>query len=57
MSITKLSIVIPAYNEGKTIHRILDRVKNVQLLNHIEKELILVNDCSTDDTEAAISGV
>lgn len=54
MSITKLSIVIPAYNEGKTIHRILDRVKNVQLLNHIEKELILVNDCSTDDTEAAI---
>ncbi|MFT3826437.1 MAG: glycosyltransferase family 2 protein [Chitinophagaceae bacterium] len=51
---TKLSIVIPAYNEGRTIHLILDRVKAVQLLNNIEKEVIIVNDCSKDDTEEAI---
>ena len=50
----KLSIIIPAYNEGKTIHRILDKVKAVQLLEEIEKEIILVNDFSTDNTEQAI---
>jgi glycosyltransferase involved in cell wall biosynthesis len=50
----KLSIVIPAYNEEKTIHLILDRIKAVQLVNNIEKELIITNDCSKDDTEGAI---
>ncbi len=50
----KLSIIIPAYNEGKTIHQILDKVKAVQLLQEIEKEIILVNDFSTDQTEQAI---
>ncbi len=52
--ITKLSIVIPAYNEEKTIHRILNKVKDVQLINDIEKEVIIVNDCSRDDTKGAI---
>jgi glycosyltransferase involved in cell wall biosynthesis len=50
----KLSIVIPAYNEGATIHFILNKVKAVQLVNNIEKELIIVNDCSKDNTEEAI---
>jgi glycosyltransferase involved in cell wall biosynthesis len=50
----KLSIIIPAYNEQKTIHLILDKIKNVTLLNGIEKEIIIVNDCSKDDTEGAI---
>ena len=50
----KLSIVIPAYNEGATIHFILNKVKDVQLVNNIEKEVIIVNDCSKDNTEEAI---
>ncbi|KIC90185.1 glycosyltransferase family 2 protein [Flavihumibacter sp. ZG627] len=50
----KLSIVVPAYNEGPTIHLILDRIKAVELLNGVEKDVILVNDCSTDDTEQSI---
>jgi glycosyltransferase involved in cell wall biosynthesis len=50
----KLSIVIPAYNEGKTIHLILDKVKAVQLVQNISKEIIIVNDCSKDHTEEAI---
>lgn len=54
MSISKLSIVIPAYNEGPTIHRILNKVKAVELIHNIEKEVIVVNDCSTDNTEEAI---
>ncbi len=49
-----LSIVIPAYNEGPTIHHILNKIKAVKLLNDIKKELIIVNDCSTDNTEESI---
>ncbi len=49
-----LSIVIPAYNEGATIHRILDKVKGVQLLADMKKEVIIVNDCSKDNTEESI---
>lgn len=52
--ITKLSILIPVYNEAKTIHLILDRIAEVKLMGGIEKELILVNDCSTDNTEEAL---
>jgi glycosyltransferase involved in cell wall biosynthesis len=50
MSIKKLSIVIPAYNEARTIHHILNKVDAVQLIGNIEKEIIVVNDCSTDAT-------
>jgi glycosyltransferase involved in cell wall biosynthesis len=50
----KLSIVIPAYNEEKTIHLILDKIAGVQLVNGIDKELIIVNDFSKDDTQGAI---
>lgn len=49
-----LSIVIPAYNEERTIHRILDKVKAVELIGGIQKEIIITNDCSKDDTEGAI---
>lgn len=52
--IEKLSIIIPAYNEGKTIHLILNKIKQVELLNSLQKEVIIINDCSTDTTEDAI---
>jgi glycosyltransferase involved in cell wall biosynthesis len=55
MTIQKLSIIIPAYNEGNTIHLILDKIKSVELVNDIEKEIIIVNDCSADNTEFAIN--
>ncbi len=48
--IQKLSILIPAYNEGPTIHLILDKIKKVQLENNVQKELVIVNDCSKDNT-------
>ena len=54
MNFTKLTIIVPAYNENKTIHFILNKLKEVVLLNDIEKEVIVVNDCSTDDSEAII---
>ncbi len=49
-----LSIVIPAYNEGPTIHRILDKIREVTLIQGIGKEVIIVNDCSRDNTEESI---
>jgi glycosyltransferase involved in cell wall biosynthesis len=52
--LNKLSIIIPAFNEAKTIQSVLKKVANVHLLNDIEKEIIVVNDCSTDDTEGEI---
>src|SRR5437868_2508059 len=51
---TKLSIVIPCYNEERTVHLILDKVVNVRLISNINKELIIVNDCSKDKTKEAI---
>jgi glycosyltransferase involved in cell wall biosynthesis len=50
----KLSIIIPAYNEARTIHLILDKVLAVKLNNDIEKEIIIVNDCSKDDTQKVL---
>jgi glycosyltransferase involved in cell wall biosynthesis len=52
--ITKLSIIIPAYNEGKTIHLILENIKEAELINNIKKEVIIVNDCSSDNTDTKI---
>ena len=49
-----LSIVIPAYNEARTIHLILDRVRAVELAGGLGKEVIIVNDCSSDDTAGAV---
>lgn len=48
--IQKLSILIPAYNEGPTIHLILDKIKNVSLEHQVQKEIVIVNDCSKDNT-------
>ncbi len=50
-----LSIVIPAYNEADTIHLILDKIEEVKLLNNVNKEIIIVNDCSTDGTDISIN--
>ncbi|MBF9235843.1 glycosyltransferase family 2 protein [Hymenobacter sp. BT683] len=49
-----LSIVIPVYNEARTIHQVLDLLRELKLLNNIGKEIILVNDCSTDGSGDAI---
>jgi glycosyltransferase involved in cell wall biosynthesis len=50
----KLSIIIPAYNEAATIHLILNKIQQVNLLNNIEREIVIVNDCSTDQTQETI---
>lgn len=49
-----LSILIPVYNEEDNIQRILDRVRAVKLVNNIAKQIVIVNDCSTDGTEELV---
>lgn len=49
-----LSVIIPVYNESRTIIQLLNRVKDVQLIQNVEKQFVIVNDCSTDNTEALI---
>ncbi len=49
-----LSIIIPAYNEEKTIHLILDKVLAVKLAGGMQKEIVIVNDCSKDNTKNVI---
>jgi glycosyltransferase involved in cell wall biosynthesis len=51
----KLSILIPAYNEEKTIAKLLDTVRTVQLTEGVSKEVIVVDDGSTDNTFSIVS--
>jgi glycosyltransferase involved in cell wall biosynthesis len=53
-SVNKLSIVIPAYNEANTIHFILNKIQEAELINNIAKEIIIVDDCSKDDTQKVL---
>jgi len=46
----KVSIVIPVYNERSTIEQVLAQVK-IAPTHGLEKEIILVDDCSTDGTK------
>lgn len=52
----KLSIVIPAYNEGKTIAKLLELVYDLKLPYSYEKEIIVVNDFSSDSTGLVVRG-
>jgi glycosyltransferase involved in cell wall biosynthesis len=49
-----ISIIVPAYNEAKTIHLILDKLKAVELDFNIEKSILIIDDFSTDNTQQII---
>lgn len=46
----KLSVIIPVFNEEKTVYNVIQRILSVNLMENISKELVIINDCSTDDT-------
>jgi glycosyltransferase involved in cell wall biosynthesis len=50
----KLSILIPAYNEEHTIVEVLNDLKNLKLNHSLEKEIIIIDDLSTDNTAKLI---
>lgn len=49
-----LSIIIPAYNEEATIAQILDKVFEVKLIGDLQKEILVIDDCSSDDTAQVV---
>jgi glycosyltransferase involved in cell wall biosynthesis len=57
MIINKISIIVPAYNEAATISNILDKLVNLTLITNIKKEIIIVNDCSTDNTGEIVKNI
>ncbi len=50
----KLSIIIPVYNEARTIAEVMHVISNLELVGGIQKEIIVVNDCSTDGSRDEI---
>lgn len=50
----KLSVIVPAYNEENTIQHILKKIAEVPLVENLQKEIIVVNDCSSDNTEKKV---
>jgi glycosyltransferase involved in cell wall biosynthesis len=54
MMSNKLSVVIPVFNEANTIENLLNKVAAVELIGGLEKELIIVNDASADNSEEVI---
>lgn len=53
----KLSIIIPAYNEKNTILEILKKIEEVELVNELEKEIVIIDDCSVDGTKEILVGL
>ncbi|QIL76363.1 glycosyltransferase family 2 protein [Hymenobacter sp. HDW8] len=50
-----LTILIPVYNEDRTITQVLDQLREVELAGNIQKEIILIDDCSTDSSVSLIT--
>ncbi len=54
--IKKVSVVIPVYNEEKTIENIIKKVRTADVLG-LEKEIVVVNDCSKDKTKEVLERI
>ena len=53
-SFKKLSVLVAAYNEEHSIGPLLDKVVAVELIHHVSKEIIVVDDASTDNTSGVL---
>jgi glycosyltransferase involved in cell wall biosynthesis len=54
LKIDKLSVLIPVFNEEATIYGLLTKLIQVSLVSEIKKEILVINDCSTDGTASEI---
>jgi len=51
----KLSIIIPVYNEERTLKEIVRRIETVNLINSLSKEIIIIDDGSVDNTSVILN--
>ena len=50
----KISIIVPVYNEINTVETILTNLINLKIYNNVEKEIIIIDDSSTDGSTEII---
>ena len=50
----KLSIIVPAYNEEKTILKVLEKLSSIELIGGFQREIVVINDYSSDNTEEMV---
>ncbi len=50
----KLSVIVPAYNEEKTIWKVLEKLKSIELIGEFQREIVIINDCSSDNTDSVV---
>ena len=50
----KLTIIVPVYNEINTVEIIIKKLINLKLYNNIDKEIIIIDDLSTDGSREII---
>jgi len=55
--VTKVSIVIPVYNEEETIQQLVGLVVDAPIPRGIKREILCINDCSKDNTGARLDGL
>jgi len=53
----KFAIIVPAFNEERSIANVVNEINNVLLSNHYQADIIVVNDCSIDSTATLISNL
>ena len=53
----KVTIIIPAYNEARTIGNLIEKVKQAPLPHNLEKEIVVIDDGSKDDTRERLSKI
>src|SRR3989338_4631606 len=56
-NLKKVTVVIPAYNEEQTVKEIVEKVKQAPIPRDLEKEIIVVDDGSTDRTREKLSDI
>lgn len=57
LSKKKLSIIVPIFNEKKFILKLINKIKKTKINNYFKKEIIVINDGSTDNTEVILSRI
>jgi len=53
----KLSIIMPVYNEAKTIKEVLSHVQKANLPNNLTREIVIIDDCSTDGSREILKSI